>query len=181
MLRNYLTIALRHALRQKVHAAINVAGLAIGMACFLLIVALVRVELSYDGFHEDADRIFRMVRRTQHVAGGPIRDRANTGAALGSLLRAEFPGIEHVMRLGRFPGVVRCEGQRYSEPWFFFAEPDFLKVFSLPALRGSPEMMLDDPFSVVLSQEAARRYFGEMILWGGRSPTRTASSRSPGS
>lgn len=155
MLRNYLIIAWRNILRHKVYSVINITGLAVGMACTFMILAFVRFELSYDQYHEDADRIYRVLRQRKHGLN------AVTGAPVAPLLQREFPGVEYAVRLGRFKGnMVRRGDKSFIEDRFFFADANLFNVFTLKLLRGDPQKVLEDPFSVVLTPEMAARYFG---------------------
>ena len=161
MFRNYLTVAVRNLVRHKIYSFINIFGLAIGMACFFLIFSFVRFELSYDRYHEHTDRIYRVLRQCRYEPGDPVRNRANTGAPMAPLLRSEFPGIEHAIRFGRFGGVVRWGERRFVESRFFFADKGVFEVFAFPFLQGNPETALKEPFSVVLTEETANKYFGD--------------------
>ena len=161
MFRNYLTVAVRNLVRHKVYSFINISGLAIGMACFFLILCFVRFESSYDRHHEDADRIYRVIRQVRHERGGGIEERVNTGAPLLPIIREELPGIEHAARLGQFGGLVRAGDKLFVEGRLFFADPEIFRIFTLLLVQGDPETALKEPLSIVLTPERARRYFGE--------------------
>ena len=161
MFRNYLTVAVRNLVRHKVYSFINISGLAIGMACFFLILCFVRFESSYDRHHEDADRIYRVIRQVRYERGGGIEERVNTGAPLLPIIREELPGIEHAARLGQFGGLVRAGDKLFVEGRLFFADPEIFRIFTLLLVQGDPETALKEPLSIVLTPERARRYFGE--------------------
>ena len=161
MFRNYLTIAIRNLLRYKLYSLINVSGLAIGMACAFLILGFVRFEQTYDAHHQDADRIYRIIRQVRDEPGGYTETRVNTGAPLLPLIEDGLPGIEHAARLYENSGIVRTEDSGFVEYRFFFADPAIFQVFTLPLLQGNPETALTEPFSVLLTPAKARKYFGD--------------------
>ncbi len=160
MLTNYLKIALRTFRRSKSYALINAIGLAVGMACFLLILLYVRNELSYDRFHENHARIYRMgqeIRRDDDV-----RFSAHTQAPLGQALERDFPEAEKVVRFWRaFRPVIRYKKDAFRETAFYFTDPAVFETFSFELLQGDPERALASPNRVVLTETAARRLFGD--------------------
>ena len=176
MLSSYLTTALRSLRRRPVFATVNVLGLTIGMACCLLIGMYVQNELSYDRFHEDADRIHRVVQRG---------DQNLTGIGDGALpvLREEVPGIDQVVRVYRQTQTLVVEDetggtQPYETSRFVFADAGLFELFDFPLVHGTPEAVLDEPNEIVLSETTARRYFGTtdavektLSLDGGRTLT----------
>jgi len=158
MLSSYLTTALRALRRRPVFATTNVLGLAIGMACCLLIGMYVQNELSYDRFHEDADRIHRVVQRGDGSVAG-------IGDAALPVLREEVPEIDRVVRVKRQTQTIVVEDetggtQPYETTRFVFADPGLFDLFAFPLVHGTSEAVLDEPGEIVLSETAARRYFG---------------------
>ncbi len=153
MLKNYLKIAFRNLSRHKGYTFINVAGLAAGMACCLLILLYVRDELSYDRFHENAERIYRITSDwgdfSVPATNPPFVRRFET----------DFPEIA-VTRMLPYSSLVRYEERRFREPQIFFVTPGFLETFSFPLLRGDATAALAQPFTAVITEETARRYFG---------------------
>ena len=152
MFKNHLLIAFRQLRRQRLYFVISVAGLGVSIAACLLIWLFVHDELSYDRFHENADRIFRVVRREQ----------LPTSAALAPTMADEIPAVEKAVRLSRrWPEVlVTHEGGSAYEQGFFFTDSTFFDVFSFPLLAGDPKTVLSRPFSVVITETIAERYFG---------------------
>ncbi len=160
MLKNYLIVALRTLRRQKGYAFINIAGLAAGLACCLLILLFVQHELSYDRFHERADRIYRVVEDLS--TPGNTGEITTIPAAFASAATADFSEIEQAVRLFSPPQTPVAYGDRlFQEPDFFFADPAMFEVFSFPLLQGDPQTVLEAPFSLVLTERTARKYFGE--------------------
>ncbi len=162
MLPNVLRSALRTARRQPGFTALNVAGLALGLACCLLIALYVRAETTVDDVHERADRIVRV--NQQVVEPGREALWAWTGGAMGEDLEADFPQVEAVVRVLRQAGPVRSEADpdlRFREEAFAFADAAFFDVFSYRFLRGDPATALRQPNAVVLTASTAARYFGD--------------------
>jgi putative ABC transport system permease protein len=164
MLRNYLIIAVRNLLRHKVFSFINILGLTIGMACCFLILLFVEHEFSYDTFHTKADRIYR-VTYDPKFAGLP-RPIAAMPPPAAPLFKAYFPEIAHAARLYQRNvsiKVLKMDGvaeEKYEEERFFFADTTLLNIFTIPFLLGNPATALVEPYSVVITDEIARKYFG---------------------
>lgn len=161
MIRNYLNIALRTLQKHKGYAVINVLGLAVGLAASLLIVQYVVHELSYDDFHADSDRIYR-IRFDLHREGDRLFKAATTYPAVGPALEADFPEVEAQARLFlRYGGGVVQHGDRsFREDLVFHADASFLTLFSYPMLQGDRETALNAPNTVVISEAIAQKYFG---------------------
>lgn len=170
MLRNYLTIALRSLRKRLGYSLINVAGLGMGLACCVLILLFVRDEFSYDRFHEDADRVYRVTFDAQ-PPNAPVDRFAMASRPVGRVLRAEYPEIEAVVRMSSWNPVVRHEGQYFYDDDFFFAEPAFFDVFSFPLVDGDPETALRAPNTLVLTEAMAEKYFGGVDRARGQSIT----------
>ncbi len=158
MWKNYFKIALRNLRKHKVSTVINVGGLALGLACCILLFLFVRHEWTFDRFHEKADRIHRLIRVEQDP-GGARRLRALNPPAMASALEEVFPEVEETVRFGRMTASV-THGEQTFEEDVLLADPAVFDVFTFPFAAGNPETALDDPNSVVLSEEAARKYFG---------------------
>jgi putative ABC transport system permease protein len=154
MLKNYLTVALRSLRRRPGYTFINVAGLGVGLACCFLIALFVREELSYDRFHERADRI---VRITSDWGNFSV---PSTNWPFVQAFRTEYPDVE-VATLLRYGGAVRRDDRHFSEPEIFYANPALFEVFSFTLEHGDPDAALAEPFTAVLSETAARKYFGD--------------------
>ncbi len=161
MYKNYLTIALRNLLRHKGYSAINVLGLAIGIACCVLILLYVQDELSYDQYHEKKDRIYRLVESAT-VAGRPI-EAAVTPPPWAPVLAEDYPVIEAYTRI-KPPAsrwLIRYKENRFYERYFVFADSSVFDIFTLPLVQGDAKTALTDPHTVVLSESMADKYFGE--------------------
>ena len=159
MLKNYLKIALRHLKKYKAYSFINIAGLAIGMGCCILILFYVQDELSYDRYHEKADRIFRVVDRFD-VPGGIVADFALTSAPFAPTLKSEFSEVEDSVRLLMRRRMVSYGEKKYYEDGLFYADASLFHIFTFPLIEGNPDSALKDPNTVVISENIARKYFG---------------------
>jgi putative ABC transport system permease protein len=160
MIQNYAVIAARNFRKHKAYSLINVAGLSIGIAVSLFIFLWIRDELSYDRFHSGARDIYRLTE-DQKNADGSIFPVAVTPELLGPGLKADFPEVVEFTRfrpLGR--NLVTVGEKQFYENGIAFADPAFLRVFSFPLAQGDPAKALVDLNSLVITETAARKYFG---------------------
>ncbi|MDE3257441.1 MAG: ABC transporter permease [Gemmatimonadota bacterium] len=153
MLRNYLIVAYRNLLRHKVNSLINVAGLSIGIAFCILTFLYVRHEWTYDAFHENAGRIYRACLVDRTGASGATPD------AFGPALEEAFPDVRAV-RVGWGASSVKYR-DRAIIGIFRFVDPAILDVFTFPLLRGDPATAMEDPYSLIVTEAASRKYFGD--------------------
>lgn len=165
MLKNYLKIALRNLSRHKGYSFINVFGLATGVACFVLILLFVRDELSYDRYHEKADRIYRTV---ELIPGA--EESSSNPFPVGETLVSDYPHlVESSVRFFNMQAPTlslsyeTADGvkQTFNEPRFFFADSTVFQVFDFELVRGNPEAALMDPMSIVMTESMAEKYFGQ--------------------
>lgn len=159
MLRNYLKIAWRNLWKHRGFSFINITGVAVGLACFLLIALYVRDELRYDRFHANADRIYRLTR-TFLTDGKPTLLLAQAAPPFGPLVKQDFPEAEEVVRLLDNNGLLRYGEQTFNEENMFFAEANVFRVFSFDIVSGNPDQALVNPFSIMFSRPMAEKYFG---------------------
>lgn len=160
MLKNYLKIAVRHLLRNKSFSVINILGLAIGMACFMVILIYVKGELGYDGFHEKGDRIYRMV--LDRLYPGRHTEYAAIPHSYAQSAQLEYPEVEATCRIFSFgPLLIKKGTEVFKEENNIIADSNFFKVFSFGLIQGDTDEVLKKPNSVVLTESAAKRYFGE--------------------
>ncbi|HLE56250.1 MAG TPA: ABC transporter permease [Rhodothermia bacterium] len=159
MLPKLLKSSLRSLKSKKGFALLNIGGLALGLACFMLITVYVLEELSYDRYNEKYDRIHRM---GLHIfLDGTETNIASVSAPVGPALVEHFPEVPAQTRLftGGFP-VLRYADKAFSEERVFWADSTVFEVFTLPLIAGDPETALVGPFSIVFSESMARKYFG---------------------
>ncbi|AHM62873.1 hypothetical protein D770_23140 [Flammeovirgaceae bacterium 311] len=164
MIRNYLKIALRHLQKHKLYTTINLLGLSVGITGCLLIGIYVWHELSYDGFHEKADRIVRVT--WQYNFGDAETNTAMTGTRVGPDFVRRFPETEAYVRLMKYPRVIAQEDRMFEEKDFLYADSTFFSVFSFPLLEGNPATVLDAPEKLVITQSMAKKYFGNQPAVG---------------
>ncbi|MDO6431828.1 ABC transporter permease [Flavitalea sp. BT771] len=161
MLRNYLKIALRNMAKHKVISFINLFGLTVGISCCLLIVTYIIHEVSYDKYNSKADRIYRVTRSFNNKEGITSLHLGSVAPPFGPLLQNEFPDIEKVTRI--FPvGTVptRYEEKIFNEKDLYYADENLFGIFDVTLLKGNPRTALTDPYSVILTEDIAKRYFG---------------------
>ncbi len=160
MFKNYVKIAIRNLLRNKLYSFLNIAGLAIGIACCVLILLYVQDELSFDRFHEKADRIFRVnshffiSERTMHFA--------TTAHVQGQMFKDEYPEVENYVRFNQYGlrRVIRYKENTFYEEKFIYADHTLFDVFSFKLIKGNPKDALVKPNSLVVTEEMAEKYFG---------------------
>lgn len=160
MIKNYLLIAFRSALRNKAYTLINLLGLAIGITSSILILLFVLDELSFDRHNEHFGDIYRICIKGK-IQGNEI-EAALSNAPMGATLKSDFPEVEEFTRLFTFDGdpKVRYEEKIFIEENFYYVDSTFFNVFTAPVVYGNPEDMLSRPNTVVLTEEIARKYFG---------------------
>jgi len=159
MLKNYFKIAFRNLWRHRVFSFINIMGLTVGMTACLLIFLYVRFELSYDKFHPKADRIYRMVSDLKT----PSETVLNSGPAwaVGPHLQFDLPEVEAFTRVNLDNLLVRKGEIKFIENGAIWADSAFFTIFNFPLLKGDARSALTQPFSIVLSETAAKKYFGK--------------------
>ncbi|MEX2116750.1 MAG: ABC transporter permease [Bacteroidota bacterium] len=162
MFSNYLKIAVRNLLKYKGYSLLNIAGLAVGMACCILMLLYVQDELSYDRYHENADRIYRVSRSWKNPNGEISLHLGHIAPPFGPLMKNDFP--ETVLDVVRFRSIgtplVSHGENHFQEGRFFFVDSTVFSMFSWPLLQGDPGSVLTEPNTVVLSESTARKYFG---------------------
>jgi putative ABC transport system permease protein len=160
MLLNYLKTAFRNLWKRKSFSLINIAGLAIGMAVSFLILLYVLNEVTYDRFHENYDHMYRIA--TKLDAQGRHFEVASVPAPLGPALVDQFPEVARYVRVREFGDrIVSYEEKLYEESRIYHADPDLFDVFTIPVVRGNPENWLQAPFNMVVTEEIAKKYFGD--------------------
>ncbi len=156
MLKHHIKTILRNVVRHRSSSVINVTGLAIGMACCLLISLWIIGEYSYDDFHGNIQNIRKV------FTVGSSGDNPATPAPLAAALLEQFPEIEAAIRYEPFfTSLISYEDKRFYEDNIVATDPGFFEIFSFPLLSGNPATALENTYSVVLTQSAARKYFGD--------------------
>ncbi len=157
MIMNYIRITLRTIKRQKVYSFINIAGLTLGLACFILISLWARHEMSYDRFHVKKDRLFRILNAIDTGAIG-----SSVSYALGPELKRKYPEIEEYCRVWPWQrSLVQYKDKKFDERNIYLTDPSFFTMFTFPFVKGNAETALSDLNSLVITEDTARRYFKE--------------------
>lgn len=159
MIKNYIKAAFRSIKRFKLHSAINIGGLALGISVFTLIIIYVISELTYDRYHENYDQIYRAT----------VYNELETTAHLGHVLRAQFPEIRYLARIDTWYGggdrayLKQADSKELIEfEKIIYADPDFFEIFSVTPLSGNLNTALTDPYSMALTESTAIKLFGSI-------------------
>ena len=166
MLRNYLKIAIRNLWKNKTFSFINIAGLAIGLCCFLLIALYVTDELSFDKYNVNADRIYRI--NSDIRFGGADLHMPVSSDMMGPVLKKDYPQVEQYTRLYTFNGdkLVKKGNDYITEGHVAHADSTFFDVFTFPAIEGDTRTALNEPNTVVLTESMAKKYFNSVHALG---------------
>ena len=160
MYKHYFKISWRNLARNKAYSFLNISGLAVGMACSILIFLWVQNELSYDRFHDHSEDIYRL----NAIAGSGEFKAAISPAGMVEGLKQEMPEIHSVVRLGRFDlrtALFKVGDQKYIENDIFYADSNFLAFFNFPLIKGDAKTALYNPNGILLTETTAKKYFGE--------------------
>jgi len=160
MLKNYLKIALRHIERHKAYSFLNIAGLALGMACCILILFWVQDEINTDKFHVKSDSLY-IVRNIQHY-GNETSQEMGSVPAIGPALKAEYPEIINAARFNNGQGeFLFTSGSTKFKELVQMADPEIFQIFTFPLIQGRIEDLFSGPNVMVLSKSLAEKYFGQ--------------------
>ena len=173
MLQNYIKVALRSIFRNKLTAFINIAGLALAMMCSILIYLFVNDELHYDQYNSKADRTYRVTRNFLNREGVASLHLANVAPPIGPLVKNDFGEIEVMARAINYGLVIGQEEngeltKNFSENFLFVVEPDIFKIFDIAVKSGDAATALTRPFTVMLSEKTARKFFADGNALGKR-------------
>ena len=162
MFKNNLIIAWRHIKRSKAHSVLNILGLAVGMAVFILIMLFVRTELSYDRYHANGTNIYRVVQEQPgNIYLGSNLFGVTPGPLAAAMVR-DFPEVLAATRIDNWRNVLIRIGQKsFMEDEIHWTDPQTFEIFSFPIVRGEGGSALEEPFSILLSESAAARFFGD--------------------
>jgi putative ABC transport system permease protein len=161
MIRNYFKIAFRNLKKYKFISFINLFGLAIGLTCCLLILAFILNEVSYDKYNRNAGRIYRVTRSFNNQEGAVSLNLSTIAPAFGPYFKNDFPDIERITRL--YPNGLtpfRYKDKLFNENNVFFADDQLFNVFTIQTVKGNPANALSEPYSAMLTEEMAAKYFG---------------------
>ena len=158
MIRYHLAYAFRHLVKNKLYTVLNLLGLSLGLACFTLIGLWVKSELSYDRFHEKSDRIYRVV--SKFVDETSVIDQAVSSPPLGPALTKDMPEVELALRLDPGDAVMAVGDKSFLEVGII-TDQSFFDIFDFKLLSGDRNSALKEPYTVILSQSLAEKYFGQ--------------------
>lgn len=158
MFKNYLKIAFRTLIRQKSTSFINIACLTIGISACLLLLLWVQDELSFDRFHEKANRIYRVFYRTE--ANNIIERCVSTPAPLAPALVNEFPWIQKAMKIDSYKETIKIQGKSFKEE-IFLSDPEIFNIFTIPLVEGDRNTALKEPYTMLISESKKNKYFGK--------------------
>ncbi|MFC1725492.1 ABC transporter permease [candidate division KSB1 bacterium] len=161
MFKNHFKITFRQFKRQKGYSFINISGLAIGLTCCILILLWVQDELSYDKYNTNHDQIYRIC--INWLIENNEESQATTPPPLANVLKTEYPEVQHAVRLYSTKNSmsVRYKKKTFNEDRVLYADPDFFRVFSIPLVKGDTQNALLEKFSIVITEETAKKYFGD--------------------
>lgn len=160
MFKNYIKIAFRSLLKNRVFSFINITGLALGISASLLIMQYVNYELSYENFNENADQVYR-IKTNRYNQGELSTEWASGVVSIGHILNEAFPEVERYARLTSTSGVLSTGDIEFKEDNIYFANQDVFDIFGTTILYGNPEEALTELNSIAISESAAQRYFGK--------------------
>lgn len=161
MFRNYLKIAIRNLLKHRFISFINLFGLTVGLTCCLLITLYILNELSYDRYNTNAKNVYRVTRSFNNGEGVVSLNLSTVSPPFGYYLPTDFPEIKKMTRLYNYsPVPIKYNDKIFNEKNFFFADEYLFDVFSVNVLKGNPKTALRDPYSLMLTEETAKKYFG---------------------
>jgi putative ABC transport system permease protein len=159
MIRNYLKITFRTLLKHKGFSIITIFGFAISMSICLMIIIFITDQKSSDRFHEKKERIVRVYSTDKEIKYSEVKGYATTPGLLAAYLSDNYPFVEEVVRLRRGGGSVINEGEAFHVNGLY-AEPSFFDIFSYQLKDGNPQTVLNEPYSIVISEETAIKFFG---------------------
>jgi len=158
MLKNFFKVAFRNLVRNKTFSIINISGLVVGMASAILILLWIQNEISYERFHKDQDRLYEVWGND--VYDGQIRSGTATPEIMAPVLKNDVPQIEAVSRCDWGGDYLFTVGDKSLKAHGNLVDPDFLSIFSFPLLQGDEKTVLNDPYSIVLTEKLAKKMFG---------------------
>jgi len=163
MLKNYLKIAFRNLIKNKIYSVINILGLSVGLACSILLFMHVRDEFSYDTFYQKSDQLYRMA--LERIYPDHRGFYAIIPDGFSKVVEQDLPQVEHATRLIGFPSfsnTVKYRDKTFQEHYVFYADSNFYDVFpSFQFLRGDKKRALNRPNTIVLTKSTAQKYFGD--------------------
>ena len=161
MIKNYFKIAWRNLMKYKFISFINLFGLTVGLTCCLLITTYVLNELSYDRYNKNAENIYRVTRSFNNAEGVVSLNLSTVSPPFGYYFPTDFPEIKKMTRLLNSGTIAfKYKDKLIAEPDVYFADDNLFDMFTLKVLKGNSKTALEDPFSIMMSEDVAKKYFG---------------------
>ena len=166
MFRNYWKIAVRSLWKKKSATVINISGLAIGMACCIVVLLFIKDESSFDTYHENAPNLYRLSVRDVEISSGDTGNNATSSILWAPAMQREYPEIEAYTRFVKFPSAdnpwqLSHNNRTFFEEHILYADPSVFELFSWPLLQGNPETALSEPSTIILTESMVEKYFGD--------------------
>lgn len=158
MLKEYIKQTWRSLTKNKTYSFLNIVGLSAGLTCFAFIALWVADELSYDKFNTNYDRIVRLTGSAKTETG--IEESAVSSAPMAKALKDDYAEVENTVRIDINEDIVTHKGQQTLQPGILTADPSFFDVFSYHLTRGNVATALNEPYSLILTESTAKKYFG---------------------
>ena len=159
MFKYYLKYAWRNLKKNKIYSFLNIIGLALGLTCFTLIALWINDEMSYDKFNSNYNRIFRLTSKEKTETG--TVETAVSSAPMANALRNDYPEVVNTVRVDRHEEIITYNHQQYLQDGILLTDPSFFDVFSYQLTEGNKTTALNEPFSVILTESSAKKYFGD--------------------
>ena len=159
MVKNYIKIAFRNIRKYKGFSIINLSGLIIGMTCSILILLFVNYEFSYEKFHKNAENIYRILTLVERVEDSHRDWYTSTPPILAPTLKEELPEVVNAAHVAVMSEWMTYKKNEFHENGFCFADQEFLEMFSFPLIAGNPKTALNEPFSLLITEKMAEKYF----------------------
>ena len=160
MFKNNIKIAFRNIRKHKGYSFINIAGLAIGMTCSILILLYVQYELSFEKFHTNADDIYRVIMHQDGNFFGSTDWLPWTPPILAPTLKKDLPEVKHAARFESGRPLITLEDKKIYEEEFCYTDPEFFEIFTFSMIKGDSRTALNEPFSLLITPQMAEKYFG---------------------
>ncbi|HAS44539.1 MAG TPA: macrolide export ATP-binding/permease MacB [Microscillaceae bacterium] len=161
MFKNYFKVAFRNLFKRKIYSIINIAGLAIGLTCCILIALFIADETSYDKFHSKSDRIYRVTRDFWGDKDLSTLHLGHVAPPFGPLLKQHFPDIQEVVRFYPTSDLFMIKDRSFQEENGYYVEPSAFKIFDFKVTKGDASQALNKPRTLMLSTTLAKKYFGQ--------------------
>jgi putative ABC transport system permease protein len=158
MLKNFFIVAFRNLTKNKGYTVLNILGLSAGLTCFAFIAVWVKDELSYDRFNEKADRIVRVVGKV--TTASEVFEHAVSPVPMAQAIKKDYPEVENTVRFEKDDAIVKYGDVQFSEQRILLTEPSFFDIFSYHLTQGDVKTALNEPYSIILTESMAKKYFG---------------------